>query len=85
MEKGNVLLECQKELLLNSKYEPTEWNVNKKTFTHTCNKGGVYICYDIPDNLYSHLTIDNVININKKMADEMVNVCQRCKYYNYNQ
>ncbi len=82
MKKENILLECQKEFLLNSKYEPTEWNVNRKTFMHTCKKGGIHICYDIPDNLYSYLDIDDVIDIHKKMSDEMINVCQKCKYYN---
>lgn len=78
----DTLLECQKNFLLNSKYEPTEWNVNQKTFMYTCNKNRVNICYDIPNNLYSYLDIDDVINIHKKMFDEMVNVCQKCKYYN---
>ena len=82
MNKNNALLECQKELLLNSRYKTTEWNANKKTFMHTCDKGAVHICYDIPDNLYLHLTIGDVIAIHKKMADEMANVCQKCKYYN---
>jgi len=81
----DTLLECQKELLLNSKYETTGWNVDKKTFIYTCNKGGVHICYDIPDNLYSNLTMNDVISIHEKMFDEVANVCQKCRYYNYNQ
>lgn len=82
MNKENVLLECQKEFLLNSRYESTEWNANEKTFMHTCNKGRIHICYDISDDSYSHLNIDDVIDIHKKMSNEMVNVCQKCKYYN---
>lgn len=80
MTGENRLLECQKEFLFNSRYKPTDWNVNQKTFMHTCNKSRVHICYDILDD--SNLDINEVIDIHQKMLGEMSKVCQKCKYYN---
>lgn len=82
MKKEYTLLECQKKFLFNSRYEPTEWIVNKNTPMYVCDKGRVNIYCDIPDDLNSNLGIDAVIDIHKKMFGEMVKVCQKCKYYN---
>lgn len=76
------LKECQKECLFNSRYKPTEWDNNKNTPMYVCEKGRVNIYCDIPDDLNSNLDIDDVINIHKKMFNELFKVCQKCQYYN---
>lgn len=80
MNKLITLLECQKEFLFNSRYEPTEWSITKNTPMYICKKGRVNIYCDIPDD--SNLNIDDVIDIHKKMLGEMSKVCQKCEYYN---
>ena len=78
MKENNVILECQKKFLFNCRYEPTEWSKGEDVPMYICNKGRVNIYCDISNNV----CIDDVLEVHKKMADEMANVCQRCKYYN---
>lgn len=78
MKVSDTLLECQKEFLFNSKYEPTEWSDNQNIPTYICNKGRVNIYCDIFDNL----CINNVVDIHKQVINEMFKVCEKCKYYN---
>ena len=78
MNENGILLECQKEFLFNSRYEPTEWSPDKNIPMYICDKGRVNIYCDISDDL----CVDDVIDIHKKMIDEMFNVCSKCRYYN---
>lgn len=78
MNGGSVLLECQKEFLFNCRYEPTEWSEGEDIPMYICKKGGVNIYCDISENIY----VDDVINIHKKMSNEMFKVCEKCKYHN---
>lgn len=78
----NKLKECQKEFLFNSRYEPTEWSINKNIPMYICDKGRVNIYCDISDDLDSNLCIDDIINIHKQVFDEMFKVCEKCKDYN---
>lgn len=78
MRENNTLLECQKGFLFNSRYEPTDWSNNENILMYICNKGGVNIYCDIPDDLH----IDDVVDIHKKMIHEMFKVCKKCEYHN---
>ena len=75
-------MECQKEFLFNSRYEPTEWSFGHKIPRCFCNKGRVNICCDIPEDLNSNLCTEDITDIHKKILNEMIKVCEKCKYYN---
>lgn len=81
-DKTNLLAECQKEFLFNSKYEPTEWSFGKSIPRYTCNKSRISVYCDISDDANINLTIDDVYNMKKQVLKEILNTCKNCKYHN---
>lgn len=75
------LLECQKELLLNSRYEATELSLGKKLPIHKCNKRRIDIYCDMSEDIYTNLCINDICNINERLFEEMFSLCEECPYY----